>query len=266
MLVTATATATATLKPNVGATYAWTYDGDGTFTPNNGATTRFDAGTTFTTAAQVGHRVRVAVTVGKQVLRASRKVTLTAPRELKASGRFKAGFNYTTGLIRPGQTKVTLAPRKAKVRYQILDQFKKPIHDSAYGGKAPQVRENIGAILTSPLARMRTALTARRATPIWQSGWANKKKGSFNDALKFLKLPALHLMEKLPGGWRWDPALGAAVLSLGNATHAWELSVSGQVAKQATWSTFGTNELARQAANRSRSYRSVYRVRTSNGP
>ena len=96
MLVTATATATATLKPNVGATYAWTYDGDGTFTPNNGATTRFDAGTTFTTAAQVGHRVRVAVTVGKQVLRASRKVTLTAPRELKASGRFKAGFNYSS--------------------------------------------------------------------------------------------------------------------------------------------------------------------------
>ncbi len=64
-----------------------------------------------------------------------------------ATGR--RGFNLTTGWIHANQGQFALFP-VYRIDYRLLDQFRRPIHDSAYGTRTPQIRENIGNVMTSP--------------------------------------------------------------------------------------------------------------------
>ena len=274
MLVTSLGKARAALKPaNVGPTL-WSYDGQATLATPASLRTDFRAGQTFTPVAQRDrHLLRFRVTRAEQSIEAYQPVNLTAAVHLTAEGRFASGFDVTTAKFQSAHgQQFTLIPTVGRshkpvlIQYKILDQFRDPITESAYAGKAPQVRENIRSVLTnSNIEQVRTWIqSALHSTDQWKT----KKNGKLVDMLQAQAIPK-SMFTVSPGGRRQFhsslQSVGGVFLSLsGNQSHEWQLSISGAAIHTGTRNSFSVTTAARQEVSGSVEVkiRSQYQVRT----
>jgi hypothetical protein len=191
MLITASGAITAHITPNDIIQNAdnirWRYDGDGQFEQPNRIKTRFRAGTTPTPSdIPNGHALRLQITKAGQMIEAQIPVTITAPMRARAD----KGWINKSGESGKGGKPIRSAwidrktPRfslfDTSISYQILDQFGAPIKDSAWAGRIVQIRENIGAVLSSPLPRMQNWINNSLN---WNPDWIDKPSGRFTDHL-----------------------------------------------------------------------------------
>ena len=99
-------------------------------------------------------QLRFNVRTAGQAIEAHFPINLTSPQHTSIRGP-RRGFNVVTGWLDANRGSFTLVPTR-RIRYRMLDQFRASIHDSAYGTRMPQIRENIGNILTSPVPAVQT--------------------------------------------------------------------------------------------------------------
>lgn len=235
MLVTGAGAVEATVTPTSPGTIGWTYDGDGSFAAPAALSTTFAAGQTFTAPPRDTRFLRFQLNEAGQVIEALHPVNLTAPRHVSTN---IAGFDYLTGWNDANQGRMDLVPQ-TRIPYVILDQFREPIDQSAYAGKTPQIRENIGRVLTSPLPTVAAWIQAELS---WARDWTSKPEGRFVDRIEILRAPKDVFVQTVAGRRSFHPPLqavgGIAMHIPGGSTHQWELSVNGVGAVAVTQNTF----------------------------
>jgi len=205
----------------------WAYDGTATLTPTKAPTKiKFTAGTTITAAGNLnGDDITAKLTYQKQTIIAHTPVNITAPVHAITLKGWTDGSNADTKYFDANKGYVGLFNRY--VKYRLQDQFRQPITASARGGKNIKIRENIRAVMTSPLPRVRQWIAQKlNAT----DNWKEKNGGVFTDRLRVQQLPKSKLLR---AAGRFHPSLlanGAAVMNLGGNTHQWSTSIDGNAA------------------------------------
>lgn len=242
MLITSAGNATATVRPAGAGTIEWTYDAPANVTIAQPAqlTTAVTAGTSVTGAIDHDElRLKVHGPGGHDV-EAHFPVNLTAPQHTEITNH-RTGFTYVTGWVDANQGQFGLFPAYL-IDYRMLDQFRAPIHDSAYGSRTPQIRENIGRVMTSPLAPVQAWITT---TLHWSPNWLDKPGGTFTDRIEANGLDKAMIIVPFPGfpGRKmFDSSLqqvGGVLLQL-SSPHVWQLSVNGDGIADATANAFSS--------------------------
>ncbi|KAA3611576.1 MAG: hypothetical protein DWQ01_05665 [Planctomycetota bacterium] len=223
LLILGQATLQAQLTPEGPWSGRWLFDGDGRFLPKAEAAESFQAGVSATPSSELGlHRIHFLVEGKGHHLKASRPLSLTAPRRVELAGEplvisSSGWFNQESkyfDLIRH------------VFHYRILDQSGQSLRQSAYGGAVPQARENIAEVLGSPLQRMLEFLQLNlRHNP----DWIDVSSGNLYDRIQGSRLSMKWLLTE---DGDWHPSLfqpKATVLEVVEpAFHIWELSVNGR--------------------------------------
>lgn len=253
MLITATGQASATVAPANAGQNEWTYDvaANVNLPTANQLRTNVVARANVTAANRLDQdQVRFKVKIAGQAIEAHFPINLTSPQHTSISGR-RRGFNYQTGWLDANRGSFTLVPTQ-RIRYRILDQFQASIHDSAHGTRMPQIRENIGTVLTSPVPRVQAwILTPPPAGLGWAPTWVNKPAGTFADKIEALDLNKDLVVVTASGGLcrpgnrcMFHPvlrALGGTLMQVAPpATHIWQMSVNGVGIVNGTLNTFSS--------------------------
>ena len=254
MLITATGQASATVAPTNTGQKEWTYDvaANVNLPTANQLTTNVVAQANVTAS---NHRdqdqLRFKVKIAGQAIEAHFPINLTSPQHTSIRGR-GGGFNYQTGWLDANRGSFTLVPTR-RIRYRMLDQFQASIHNSAYGTRMPQIRENIGTVLTSPIPTVQAwILSPPPAGLSWSTNWVNKPTGNFTDKIQALNVNKNLVVVTRPGGRRMFhnvlQAPGGVLMQVAPpATHIWQMSVNGAGIVNGTSNTFSsTVSLTRQ--------------------
>ena len=245
MLITATGQASATKAPaNVGQ-HEWTYDVPANVNlPTTAQLATSVVAQSNRTAALDQDQLRFKVKITGQVIEAHFPVNITSPTHTEIRRR-RRSFNVQTDWLDANRGRFDLVPT-VRIRYRILDQFNTSIHDSAYGTRMPQIRENIGAVLTSPVPAVQTWITMPPLAGLsWTPNWINKPAGTFTDRIRALNVNKSLVTVRLPGNrLAFDPALravGGVLMQVAPpATHIWQLSVNGAGVVNGTLNTFSS--------------------------
>ena len=241
LLITADGNATGTVSPAGAGTIDWTYDVPANVTlatPNQLATT-VTAGTTVTAPGNRDlDQLRLNVRATGHRIEAHFPINITSPLHTEVTNKHN-GFNVTTGWLDANQGQFALVPTY-RVDYRLPDQFREPIKGSAYGTRMPQVRENIGNVMTSPVPPVQAWITNGLH---WSPNWGDKPDGTFTDRLEALDVDKNLVVVPFPGfpGRRMFAAnLQKAndVLLRLTAPHDWQLSVNGAGIADGTANTF----------------------------
>ncbi len=247
MLITATGRAGAALTPaNAGRT-GWTYDVPANVSLPNAdqLTTDVVANAAVTAAGRLdqdqllfnvygpGHRIE-----------AHFPINLTSPQHTQIR-RGRRGFDVQTRWLDANRGRFTLVPTR-RIRYRLLDQFQRPIRDSAYGSRTPQIRENIGTVLTSPIPAVQNWITTGLS---WSPNWIDKPQGTFTDRIEATNVDKSLVVVTAPGGRRAFHAQlqnqgGVLMQIVPPATHIWQLSVNGVGIVDGTANTFSSTVAA----------------------
>lgn len=246
MLITATGQASATVGPANAGRHIWTYDVAG----NVGLPTANQLNTNVVARANVTasnrldqDQLRFNVRIAGQAVEAHFPINLTSPQHTSISG--SRGFNFQTGWLDANRGSFTPIPTR-RIRYRMLDQFRASIHDSAYGTRMPQIRENIGTVLTSPIRSVQTWINTPPPVGLsWTRAWINKPRGTFTDMIQALNVNKNLVVVTAPGGRRmFDPVLrtpGGVLMQVAPpATHIWQMSVNGAGVVNGTLNTFSS--------------------------
>ena len=163
-----------------------------------------------------------------QIIEATLKATCTAPTRVQLAKPFTPPG--ATPLLAP-RAKFSLDLFNFLIEYEMLDQFGAGITlETAWGGAVPVCRENIAAVLRSPIARVNTYIRRKlRHTP----NWKRKSDGQINDRIKVRELPNTVLTEVVKGQRRFVRPLlrritpnGPLLMDLGRrGTHNWFVGV-----------------------------------------
>jgi hypothetical protein len=184
MLITGTGRATGSVSPDL--THEWLHS-RGTFADKDALQTDFTAGTTPTPAASIdAEPMLLQVSSGSQKIDAHFPVNITAPLHLHTTKRDmdvvlpcrnannrRCRFDANQGTFTPVPT--------YRVKYTIQDQQRKSIKHSAYAGVLPQIRENIGTVMTSPIPNVNNWITNSLS---WTMNWKSKPGGKFTDKIE----------------------------------------------------------------------------------
>ncbi len=261
MLIGGRGEGNASVEPATIGTTTWSYDGDATLATPDQLVTGFRAGLTFTPPVLIdGHRLRFEVDEGGQRIRASHPVNLTAAQHLSAN---RSGFQYTSPWYNANRGRFTLIPTR-RIRYTILDQARRPIRESAYAGRKPQIRENIGNVLTSPIPAVMAWI---RNDLNWTRDWKDKTGGRFTDRIQALDISKDPFTQSVAGRVSFHPSLqvvgGVLMQVMPPATHEWQLSINGDAIAVGTRNPFSSVVNAtRQGQGVEIQVRSTYRVVT----
>lgn len=242
MLIGGTAQGRATVAPAGLVTPQWTYDAAGaTFSASDQLTTDFTGSMTFTPAARIDQdELRLGLTgtatkPANQKIEAHEPVNLTAPRRVRLT-EGEARRASDTGMMDADEGTFNLI--NTLYVYAIQDQTGVNIRRSAYAGRMPQARENIAAVLSSPIAPVQAWITANLEH---SPDWVNMADGELRDRIRAIALNKNLIVVTENGRRRFEPSLrreGGVVMSLGRATHIWQLSVNGNEIVDATNNTF----------------------------
>lgn len=189
-------------------------------------------------------QLRFKVKIAGQAIEAHFPINLTSPQHTSIRGR-RRGFNHQTGWLDANRGSFTLVPTR-RIRYRMLDQFQASIHNSAYGTRMPQIRENIGTVLTSPVPTVQAwILSPPPAGLSWSANWVNKPTGNFTDRIQALNVNKNLVVATLPGGRRMFhnvlQAPGGVLMQVAPpATHIWQMSVNGAGIVNGTSNTFSS--------------------------
>lgn len=246
MLITGDANAAATVSPADLVTPEWSYDAPGAvFTTPTELATMFTAPERFTRLwrSQIPlPRARVkltatATTPAAQVIEAKATVILTAPRQLKLRDDpdcrrdIPENRDPTIRLRRTGLLDTEIGTQSRPqlfglfnwcVAYNILDQEGRLITQSAYAGQSPAIRENIAAVLGSPIAAMQSWIRGElEHSPDWEKAQSN---GRLRDRIKAERLEKGLIVDngRFVANLR---SVGGILMGTARPHHIWELSV-----------------------------------------
>ncbi len=240
MLITANGDAAVQIIPQGAAQISgWEYDGTAKIKTPNALKTSFTAGQTITpTNLLNNHELKFRIKHDNQIIESHLPVNITAPIHATAYGGWTNGTAVQSRWVNAGNGNFSLFRRY--VAYTLLDQFRDPIKKSAWGNRMVQIRENIGAVMTSPLPRVRNWINNSLN---WTQNWKNKPSGKFRDRLEATRMAKYMLLNanSPPGRRQFDPSLvqtGGIMMNLGGRTHIWEASVNGNLPTTVTENTF----------------------------
>lgn len=239
MLITGTGQANATLAPAGIGTTEWTYDGQARLPTPDQLSTAFNADTIYTPVNRMDRDLlRFRLTDNGQIIEAHHPVNLTAPIHLDAD---KSDFTYTSGWL-DANVGTFDAVGLVRIKYQIQDQQRERIKESAYAGRVPQVKENIRNVLTSSIDSVAKWI---RQELDWTPAWTDKPSGIFRDRIEARDINKDIIVETTPTGRRMFypilQAVGGVMMHVSPPHHhIWELSVSGRNATAGTQNTFST--------------------------
>jgi hypothetical protein len=232
-------------------THEWRHP-RGTFADKNALQTDFTAGTTPTPVADIDHEpMLLRVTSGTQRIEAHFPVNITAPMHLHTRQRNmdvvlpchdandrRCWFDANQGTFTP-------VP-KYRVKYDIQDQQRDSIKHSAYAGVLPQIRENIGAVMTSPIPAVNRWI---RNSLSWTRNWKSKPEGHFTDHIEAYSVnknlivvsPPANPGRRIFNGTLRNPG-GSGVLIQVRPTrhHIWFLGVNGHQSAEGTHNDFSS--------------------------
>jgi hypothetical protein len=265
MLITGDADGSATVAPANLVAPEWSYDVAGaTLSTPTQLSTMFTAPETFTPIARMDQdRLRLILTATATnppdlEIEANVPVNLTAAHSLRLKG--KEVRERPTGLMDTGGGRFDLF--NWLIQYDILDQTENLIKDSAYAGRQPQARENIGGVLTSPIPAVQSQIGILEHSP----DWTNQSDGVLSDRVKALDWPKDLLVVTNNGRRLFHPVLrseGGVLMHVAPPnTHVWELSISGSGIVQATRNRFASTvtDVENQGQKLEINIRSRYRV------
>lgn len=137
---------------------------------------------------------------------------------------------------------LTKKKKPFKITYQIQDQFRHPIKQSAYAGKKPMIKENIGlpGVLSSNVPKLQKYINTKMG---WTKKWKSKKSGEFRDMIKVHKIPIKYFNELRSGMKHFNHLMddiGERIMFT-NTTHQWSLSTSKKAIVAATQNTFASS-------------------------
>jgi hypothetical protein len=229
MLIVGEAVASAKVIPAEVVTPEWSTDDPlGTFSAPQALQTDYEAGPV---ASAAGSRPLVKVKLTGvatkppgQVIEASIPVIASAPSRL----RLKQGaVNSKKTAIWADPQPGTLDLIDIHFPYEILDQEGALIHaDVAYAKRVPAVRENIRAVLTSPLPAVQAWIAAGlKAT----TDWIDKANGEINDHIEISGLSTDLITTSVKGRRSFDNAIsnvGDVLVDIpAGSSHIWYLGV-----------------------------------------
>ena len=262
MLITSQGKATVTVTPAGSMKPEWfTDDPLGTFDDAKAFTTRYEAG-----PGENQGRVRVKLTAAStnpagQVIDAWIPVTASAPSHLQ----LKSGAQSSvTTVVSSDAGTGSLDLISIVFPYQILDQDRELLQQStAYGERVPVVRENIKAVLTSPLPAIQSWIaTGLKHT----ADWIDKPGGEIDDRIEITGLNKDYLVVPKTTPWRFSALVdhvGGVVMEIpAGSSHIWFLGVKDPKAPGIVWgvkpgtnNTFSSTVTAIQTAGRGASRR-----------
>ena len=228
MLVLAKGEGEAELKPRITADKEWSYRGQSApFARPTALKSSFRAPNQVSTAAS-GDEVIFKVKPRRrklrgQLLEAHLDAICTAPTRVRIVRR--PAPTPATPLLRPRANNV-LNLLKVRAVYEMLDQFGASIKtDSAWGGSRPVTRENIGNVLTSPLAPLRRHIRRNlRHTPNWKV----KTNARISDLIQVKRLSNRVLTEVRGGQRRFLAPLLSTTPAIPNGPILMNLSAPGR--------------------------------------
>ena len=135
-----------------------------------------------------------------------------------------------------------------------VDRFRQPIKKSAYGTRVPQIRENIGRVLTSPIQNVQNWITTPPPRGLsWTQHWKDKPGGKFTDKIQALNVDKDLLTQNNSGRRSFVNSLqangGVVMQVVPPATHIWEMSVNGAGITDGTRNTFSSTVSNTQQKN-----------------
>ena len=222
MLITAAGQANGTVTPaNAGQT-EWTYDIPANINLSAPAqlATNITAQTTVTDAAHLDQdQLHLKVHATAHRIEAHFPINLTSPQHTEITNGV-TGFDHTTGWLDANVGQFTLVPTR-RINYRLLDQFRRPIKESAYDTRMPQIRENIGLVLTSPVPAVQNWINTGLR---WSPNWINKADGTFTDRIEATNLNKDLVVVVAPGNRRMFHAVlqnqGGVLMNL-TSPHIW---------------------------------------------
>jgi hypothetical protein len=222
----------------------WTYSG-GRFADPNALVTTFTAGGAHTPVADFDRtEMKLTVESGTQRIVAHFPVNLTAPLHLSTR---HGGLDAGIGWLDANSGRFTPVPR-TRITYRILDQQGRSIRESAYAGRLPQVRENIGTVLTSPIPDVRDFIANELS---WTPNWKSKPGGEFTDRIEVWNMDkadvvvspnpgrqVFHtiLRDDAPG----NPDSGVLMHVPAGSHHVWHLGVNENETAEGTQNDFSS--------------------------
>jgi len=246
MLITASGRASATVKPANAGQHVWTYDvpANVNLPTANLLTTNVVARASVTAANHLDQdQLRFKVKIPGQAIEAHFPINLTSPQHLSITGG--RGINYLSGWLDANRGSFQLVPT-LRIHYRMLDQFRAPIHDSAYDTRTPQIRENIGNVLSSSIPPVQAWIRPPPPAGLgWTPTWKNKPGGTFVDKIEALNVNKNLVVVTATGGRRmFHPVLqaqGGVLMQVSPpATHIWQMSVNGTGFVNGTANTFSS--------------------------
>ncbi len=243
LLITAAGNATGTVAPAGAGRTEWTYDVPANVTLATPAllATAVTAGATVTAVANRDRdQLRLNVHATGHRIEAHFPINVTSPQHTVVTNG-NNGFNITTGWLDANQGQFSLVP-VYRINYRLLDQFRNPIKDSAYGTRTPQIRENIGTVMTSPVPPVQAWIANGLQ---WSPNWTDHPDGTFTDRIEATDVNKDLVVVPFPGfpGRRMFAAnlqaVGGVLLNL-TGPHVWELSVNGAGVANGTANTFSS--------------------------
>jgi hypothetical protein len=229
MLIDGEAEARVKVTPAGIVTPQWSTDDPlGVFSAPQSFQTHYDAGVVPTPPGNQGY-VRVTLT-GVATQPAGQAIQETIPVTLSAPTILQLGAGATS----PAQNVVAantgtgvLDLLAVSFPYEILDQNGVSIHaETAYAKRVPAIRENIRAVLSSPISPIQNWIaTGLKST----NDWIDKISGKFTDRIEITSLDKDWIVVLVKGQRRFIAAAdhpGAVIIEIPPpSTHIWYLGV-----------------------------------------
>ena len=256
MLITAQGKASAVVVPANTGQKQWSYDiaGNIRFSSANQLLTDVIAQTNPTMPNHLDQdQLRFKVKVAGQVIEAHFPINITSPMHTSIRGR-RRGIDYRSNWIDANKGRFTLMPN-IRIRYLMLDQFRASINESAYGTRVPQIKENIGNVLTSPIQKVQTWINAPPPTGLsWTSNWRDKPRGRFTDRIQARGVNKDLFVVTTPSNRRMfhqtlQNTGGVLMEVTPPASHIWLMSVNGAGVVNGTLNTFSSRVIDTQVKN-----------------
>ena len=229
LLATGSITPVATATPDISGTWSWSHTLGGTFDPANSSSPKYTAPAAITDATKKD-TVTATYTASGHSCSITKTLNITAPRKFSTPKEGRV-WDFTTPVLSSNVDATTPTKQEAPVwvidttvDYKIFDQFGSPITDSAYGGKHPQIRENLPQGWGGVAGCVQDAQNFEVA-----HDWKDYDN-SFTDKLHFFVFRS-RLREA--DGDHLATGIGEGTEVLTIKPHAWESSVSGALA--VTW-------------------------------
>ena len=234
------------LRPAIRPVINWTDENGGTLTPADALQNDYTAPMTSTPDTQ-RDQLQIRVTLGHagQTIEAHRPFNVMKPTRVTPDRN--RPFRSQTRMLDANDGRFDLF-QNWRITYTIKDQFGDDIDESGYGGRMPQIRENIGTVMTSAIPNVQDWIDNGLR---WTSSWGDKPEGEFTDGLNAfsipkdrIRIPNVNAMGQVLQTFQFHTELQSGTdqnptgVMMHADHHIWEVSVNGDSPVNVTDNSF----------------------------